>query len=46
MVSLVTSPKAEIPPMMELLEDALGWPIRLRYLEENTQCLQTAEIGY
>ena len=32
--------------MMELLEHALGRPIRLRCLENNTQCLQAAETGY
>ena len=31
---------------MELLEHALGRPIRLRCLEENTQRLQAAETGY
>ena len=31
---------------MELLEHALGRPILLRCLEDNTQCLQAAETGY
>ena len=32
--------------MMELLEHALGRPIRIRCLEDNTQCLQAADTGY
>ena len=31
--------------MMELLEQALCRPVRLRYLEGNTQCLQAADTG-
>ena len=46
MISLATALKAEVLPMMELLEHALGRPIRLRCLEDNTQCLQAAETGY
>ena len=46
MISLATSLKAEVLPMMELLEHALGRPIRLRCLEDNTQCLQAADTGY
>ena len=37
---------AEVIPMMELLEHALGRPSRLRCLEGNTQCLQAAGTGY
>ena len=32
--------------MLELLEQALCSSVRLRYLEDNTQCLQAAETGY
>ena len=46
MVSLATSLKAEVLPMMELLEQALCRPVRLRCLEDNTKCLQAAETGY
>ena len=46
MISLATALKAEVLPMMELLEHFLGRPVRLRCLENNTQCLQAAEIGY
>ena len=46
MISLATSLKAEVLPMMELLEHALGRPIRLRCLEDNKQCLQAVDTGY
>ena len=46
MISLATALKAEVLPMMELLEHALGRKIRLRCLEDNTQCIQAAESGY
>ena len=46
MISLATALKAEVLPMMGLLEHALGRPIRLRCLEDDTQCLQAAETGY
>ena len=46
MISLATALKAEVLPMMELLEQALGRPVQLRCLEDNTQCLQAAETGY
>ena len=46
MISLATALKAEVLPMMELLERALARPVKLRCLEDNTQCLQAAEIGY
>ena len=46
MISLATALKAEVLPMMELLEHALGRPILLRCVEDNTQCLQAAETGY
>ena len=45
MISLATALKAEVLPMMELLEHALGRPVKLRCLEDNTQCLQAAETG-
>ena len=32
--------------MLELLEQALCRPVRLRCLEDNTQCFQAAETGY
>ena len=38
--------KSEFLPMLELLEQALCRPVRLRCLEDNTQCLQAAETGY
>ena len=46
MISLATALKAEVLPMMELLEQSLGRPVQLRCLEDNTQCLQAAETGY
>ena len=46
MISLARALKAEVLPMLELLEQALCRPVRLRCLEENTQCLQAAETGY
>ena len=46
MISLAAALKAEVLPMMELLEHFLGRPVRLRCLEDNTQCIQAAEIGY
>ena len=45
-ISLATALKSEVLPMLELLEQALGRPVRLRCLEDNTQCLQAAETGY
>ena len=32
--------------MLELLEHALDRPLRLRCLEDNTQCIQAADTGY
>ena len=46
MISLATALKSEVLPMLELLEQALGRPVRLRCLEDNTQCPQAAETGY
>jgi hypothetical protein len=46
MIALATALKAEVLPMMELLEAALGRPIKLVCLEDNTQCIQAAETGY
>ena len=46
MISLATSLKAEALPMMGLLGQALCRPVRLRCLEDNTQCVQAAETGY
>ena len=46
MISLAAALKAEVLPMMGLLGHSLGRPIRLRCLEDNTQCLQAAETGY
>ena len=46
MISLATALKADVLPMMELLEHARGRPTRPRCLEDNTQCLQVAETGY
>ena len=45
-ISFATSLKAEVLPMMELLEQALRRPVRLRCLEDNTQCFQAADTGY
>ena len=46
MISLATALKSEVLPMLELLEQALGRPVRLRCLEDNTQCIQAADTGY
>ena len=46
MISLATALKSEVLLMLELLEQALCRPVRLRCLEYNTQCLQAAETGY
>ena len=46
MISLATALKSEVLPMLELLEQALGRPVRLRCLEDNTQCIKAAETGY
>ena len=32
--------------MLKLLEQALGRPVRLRCLEDNSQCIQPADTGY
>ena len=32
--------------MLELLEQALGRPVRLRCLRDNTQCIKVADTGY
>ena len=45
-ISLATALKAEVMPMMDLLEQALGRPIRLVCLEDNTQCITAVENGY
>ena len=46
MISLATALQAEVLPMLELVEYSLGRPIRLRCLEDNSQCFQAAETGY
>ena len=46
MISLARALRAEVFPILELLEHALGRPIRFRCLGDNTQCLQAAETGY
>ena len=46
MISLATSLKAEVLPMMELLEHALGRPIRLRCLEDDNECVLAIDTGY
>ena len=46
MISLATELKAEVLPMLGLLEQTLCRPVRLRCLQDNTQCLQAAETGY
>ena len=46
MISLATALKSEFLPMLELLEQALCRPVRLRCLEDNTQCIKAAETGY
>ena len=46
MISLATALKSEVLPMLELLEQALCRPVKLRCLDDNTQCLQAAETGY
>ena len=43
MISLATALKAEVLPIMELLEQALCRPVWLRCLEKNTQSFQAAE---
>ena len=45
-ISLATALKPEVLPMLELLEQALGRPVRPRCLEDNTQCIQAADTGY
>ena len=45
-ISLATALKSEVLPMLGLFEQALGRPVRLRCLEDNTQCLQAAETSY
>ena len=44
-ISLATALKSEVLPMLELLEQALCRPVRLRCLENNTQSLQEADTG-
>ena len=45
MTNLAAALKSEVLLMLELLEQALGRPFRLRCLEENTQCPQALETG-
>ena len=46
MINLTTALKSQVLPMLELLEQALGSPVRLRCLENNTQCIQIADTCY
>ena len=38
--------KSDVLPMLELLEQGRCRPVRVKCLEDNTQCLQAAETSY
>ena len=43
---MATSLKADALPLLDLLDAALGRPLKLHCLEDNTQCIAAVRNGY